>query len=76
MAGLADGTIDIVIGTQLIAKGHNFPHLALVGVVDADLGLQGGDLRAAERSFQQIRHRCGRQPRAPFAEAHRAEDGG
>jgi primosomal protein N' (replication factor Y) len=42
---------DIIIGTQLVAKGHNFPRLTLVGVIDADLGLQGADLRAAERSF-------------------------
>ncbi|TAN49227.1 MAG: primosomal protein N', partial [Rhodospirillales bacterium] len=44
--------IDILIGTQMVAKGHHFPQLTLVGVVDADLGLEGGDLRAAEKSFQ------------------------
>jgi primosomal protein N' (replication factor Y) len=44
------GAIDVVIGTQLVTKGYHFPNLTLVGVVDADLGLQGGDLRAAERS--------------------------
>jgi primosomal protein N' (replication factor Y) len=48
------GEIDIVIGTQLVTKGYHFPNLTLVGVVDADLGLSGGDLRAAERTFQQI----------------------
>ncbi len=48
------GAIDIVIGTQLVTKGYHFPNLTLVGVVDADLGLSGGDLRAGERSFQQI----------------------
>ena len=46
--------IDIVVGTQLVTKGYHFPNLTVVGVVDADLGLDGGDLRAAERTFQQI----------------------
>jgi primosomal protein N' (replication factor Y) (superfamily II helicase) len=55
--------IDIVIGTQLVTKGYHFPELTLVGVVDADLGLAGGDLRAAERSFQQIRQVSGRAGR-------------
>ena len=55
--------IDIVIGTQLVTKGYHFPNLTLVGVVDADLGLQGGDLRAAERSFQQIAQVAGRAGR-------------
>jgi primosomal protein N' (replication factor Y) len=57
------GDIDIVIGTQLITKGYHFPNLTLVGVVDADLGLLGGDLRAAERSFQQIAQVAGRAGR-------------
>jgi primosomal protein N' (replication factor Y) len=57
------GEIDIVIGTQLVTKGYHFPGLTLVGVVDADLGLQGGDLRAAERSFQQIQQVSGRAGR-------------
>jgi len=57
------GEIDIVVGTQLITKGYHFPNLTLVGVVDADLGLQGGDLRAAERSFQQIQQVAGRAGR-------------
>lgn len=57
------GDIDIVVGTQLITKGYHFPNLTLVGVVDADLGLQGGDLRAAERSFQQIQQVAGRAGR-------------
>jgi primosomal protein N' (replication factor Y) len=57
------GEIDIVIGTQLVTKGYHFPNLTLVGVVDADLGLQGGDLRAAERSFQQIMQVAGRAGR-------------
>ena len=55
--------IDIVIGTQLVAKGHHFPELTLVGIVDADLGLAGGDLRAAERTFQQIAQAGGRAGR-------------
>ena len=58
------GDIDIVIGTQLVTKGYHFPNLTLVGVIDADLGLQGGDLRAAERSFQQIAQVAGRAGRA------------
>lgn len=58
--------IDVVIGTQVVAKGHHFPLLTLVGVVDADLGLEGGDLRAAERTFQllhQVAGRAGREER-------------
>jgi primosomal protein N' (replication factor Y) len=55
--------IDIVIGTQLVTKGYHFPNLTLVGVIDADLGLAGGDLRAAERSFQQIAQVAGRAGR-------------
>src|SRR4051812_8109403 len=57
------GEIDIVVGTQLVTKGYHFPNLTLVGVVDADLGLAGGDLRAAERSFQQITQVAGRAGR-------------
>ncbi len=63
-ARVAAGEADIVIGTQLVAKGHNFPLLTLVGVVDADLGLQGGDLRAAEKTFQLVRQVAGRAGRA------------
>ncbi len=58
--------IDILIGTQIVAKGHHFPMLTLVGVIDADLGLAGGDLRAAERTFQllhQVAGRAGRETR-------------
>ena len=61
---IAQGGADIVIGTQLVAKGHNFPLLTLVGVIDADLGLQGSDLRAAERTFQLMRQVAGRAGRA------------
>ena len=60
---MEEGEIDIVVGTQLVTKGYHFPNLTLVGVVDADLGLQGGDLRAAERSFQQIQQVAGRAGR-------------
>ncbi len=56
--------IDIVIGTQLVAKGHHFPMLTLVGIVDADLGLEGGDLRASERTYQQLAQVSGRAGRA------------
>ena len=55
--------IDILIGTQLVTKGYHFPNLTLVGVVDADLGLAGGDLRAGERTFQQIAQVSGRAGR-------------
>ncbi|MEM9725474.1 MAG: primosomal protein N' [Pseudomonadota bacterium] len=58
------GEPQIVIGTQIVAKGHNFPKLTLVGVVDADLGLQGGDFRASERTFQLLRQVAGRAGRA------------
>jgi len=61
---IAEGGADVIIGTQLVAKGHNFPLLTLVGVIDADLGLQGSDLRAAERTFQLMRQVAGRAGRA------------
>ncbi|SES26306.1 replication restart DNA helicase PriA [Tranquillimonas rosea] len=61
---IAQGGADIIIGTQLVAKGHNFPLLTLVGVIDADLGLQGSDLRAAERTFQLMRQVAGRAGRS------------
>jgi primosomal protein N' (replication factor Y) len=63
VADIAAGGADIVIGTQLVAKGHNFPLLTLVGVIDTDLGLQGSDLRAAERTFQLMRQVAGRAGR-------------
>ena len=63
VAQMEANAIDIVIGTQLVTKGYHFPNLTLVGVVDADLGLAGGDLRAAERSFQQIQQVAGRAGR-------------
>lgn len=60
---VAGGAVDIIIGTQLVTKGYHFPELTLVGVIDADLGLDGGDLRAAERTFQQITQVSGRAGR-------------
>ena len=55
--------VDIVLGTQIVAKGYDFPHLTVVGVVDADLGLAGGDLRAAERTYQLLEQVSGRAGR-------------
>ncbi len=63
IAEISAGGADIIIGTQIVAKGHNFPLLTLVGVIDADLGLQGSDLRAAERTFQLMRQVAGRAGR-------------
>ncbi len=60
---VAQGRFDIVIGTQLVAKGHHFPRLNLVGIVDADLGLANGDPRAAERTFQLLHQVVGRAGR-------------
>ena len=57
------GEFDIMVATQAAAKGHNFPRLTLVGVVDGDLGLRGGDLRAAERTYQLLTQVCGRAGR-------------
>ena len=61
---IAKGEADIIIGTQLVAKGHNFPLMTMVGVVDADLGLFNGDPRAAERTFQLLHQVTGRAGRA------------
>ncbi|MFB0613291.1 primosomal protein N' [Aurantiacibacter poecillastricola] len=55
--------IDVIVGTQLVTKGFHFPELTLVGVIDADLGLEGGDLRAAERTYQQVAQVAGRAGR-------------
>jgi primosomal protein N' (replication factor Y) (superfamily II helicase) len=62
--GMTEQRYDVLIGTQLVAKGHHFPMLTLVGVVDADLGLAGGDLRAAERTYQLLHQVGGRAGRA------------
>jgi primosomal protein N' (replication factor Y) len=61
---IQDGAVDLIIGTQIVAKGWHFPRLTLVGVVDADLGLAGGDLRAAERTVQLLHQVAGRAGRA------------
>jgi len=61
---IQDRAVDLIIGTQIVAKGWHFPHLTLVGVVDADLGLAGGDLRAAERTVQLLHQVAGRAGRA------------
>ncbi len=61
---IAEGEVSLIIGTQIVAKGHHFPMLTLVGVIDADLGLQGGDLRAAERTYQMLHQVAGRSGRA------------
>jgi primosomal protein N' (replication factor Y) len=76
--GVAQGRFDIVIGTQLIAKGHHFPKLNLVGIVDADLGLANGDPRAAERTFQLLHQVVGRAGREEgrgigFLQTHQPE---
>lgn len=63
LEAIANGEADIVIGTQLVAKGHNFPNMTLVGVVDADVGLANGDPRAAERTFQLLSQVTGRAGR-------------
>lgn len=60
---MEDGKVDILIGTQILAKGHHFPALTLVGIVDADLGLMGSDLRASERTFQLLSQVSGRAGR-------------
>ena len=58
------GEVDILVGTQILAKGHHFPSLTLVGIVDADLGLMGSDLRATERTYQLLSQVSGRAGRA------------
>jgi len=63
LGAIARGEVDIIVGTQLVAKGHNFPGLSLVGVVDADLGLSHGDPRAAERTWQLLTQVTGRAGR-------------
>jgi len=60
---IKNNKVDIVIGTQMIAKGHDFPNLKLVGIVDSDVGLSGGDLRASERTFQVLQQVSGRSGR-------------
>jgi len=64
IAAIARGEADIIVGTQMIAKGHNFPKLTLAAAIDADMGLQGGDLRAAEKTFQILHQLAGRAGRS------------
>jgi primosomal protein N' (replication factor Y) len=61
---IINNEIDIVIGTQILAKGHHFPDITLVGIVDGDLGLNGADLRASEKTYQLIKQVAGRAGRA------------
>jgi len=75
---VAEGHFDIIVGTQLVAKGHHFPKLNLVGIVDADLGLGNGDPRAAERTFQLLHQVVGRAGREAgrgygFLQTHQPE---
>lgn len=64
LEAVAEGEVDLIVGTQILAKGHNFPRLTLVGVVDADLGLEQVDPRASERTFQLLHQVIGRAGRA------------
>ena len=78
LAQIEQGHVDIIIGTQLVAKGHNFPKLNLVGIVDADLGLANGDPRATERTFQLLHQVVGRAGREAgrghgFLQTHQPE---
>ena len=78
IAAVDSGEINLLIGTQLVTKGYHFPNLTLVGVVDADLGLSGGDLRAAERTYQQIAQVAGRagrgaKPGKVYLQTHQPE---
>ena len=60
---IENGEVDIIIGTQMVAKGHHFPKLTCVAVIDGDLGLSGGDLRAGERTYQMLTQVAGRSGR-------------
>jgi primosomal protein N' (replication factor Y) len=78
LAQIEQGHVDIIVGTQLVAKGHNFPKLNLVGIVDADLGLANGDPRATERTFQLLHQVVGRAGREAgrghgFLQTHQPE---
>ena len=74
LALVAEGKVDLLVGTQLVAKGHTFPKLTLVGVVDADVGLVSGDPRAAERTFQLLSQVTGRAGRTGAAGVGLAAD--
>lgn len=66
LTAIRNGEVDVIIGTQILAKGHHFPLITCVGIVDADLGLSGGDLRATERSYQLLHQVAGRAGRESF----------
>lgn len=66
-AQIEAGKVDILVGTQMVAKGHHFPRLTLVVVVDADVGLDGADLRAGERTYQMLHQLGGRAGRGELA---------
>ncbi|MDR2781824.1 MAG: primosomal protein N' [Holosporaceae bacterium] len=61
---ITNNEVDIIVGTQILAKGHHFPNITLVGIVDGDLGLSGADLRASEKTYQLISQVAGRAGRA------------
>ncbi len=67
------GEVDIIIGTQMMAKGHHFPRLTCVGVVDADIGMKGGDLRAGERTWQLLHQVAGRAGREVLTEGRKGQ---
>ncbi|EJW12909.1 Helicase [Rhodovulum sp. PH10] len=78
ISAIEEGRVDVIVGTQLVAKGHHFPRLNLVGIVDADLGLANGDPRAAERTFQLLNQVAGRAGREAgqgvgFVQTHQPE---
>ena len=67
------GDVDIIIGTQMMAKGHHFPQLTCVGVIDADIGMKGGDLRASERTWQLLHQVAGRAGREVLGEGRKGQ---
>jgi primosomal protein N' (replication factor Y) len=73
LEAIRSGAIDIIIGTQMTAKGHHFPRLTCVGIVDADLGMNGGDLRASERTWQLLHQVAGRAGREVLAQGRKGQ---
>jgi primosomal protein N' (replication factor Y) len=70
---IKDGGVDIIIGTQMTAKGHHFPKLTCVGVIDADIGMKGGDLRAGERTWQLLHQVAGRAGREALGDDRKGQ---